>query len=247
MEPFILFGAQHVSTMIWIGIIIVLFCILANFINTKSQNLVAKLIGLSLIIFEITKPFIYIYGFDKPWQTYLPLHMCNFSAVLIGIFLLSREKNQLFFELPFYWGIGGATMAIITPDLDYAWPDIEYFMFFYGHGQIILGIFFALAALKYRPYLQNFWKMAVISILLLLPIYLINVAIGDFTFFDPVVGENVNDLANYWYLMDTPGGASLMDFMPSPPFHMLGVIPLAVVVFFITYLPFLFWDKFKKA
>ena len=147
MEPFILFGAQHVSTMIWTGIIIVLFCILANFINTKSQNLVAKLIGLSLIIFEITKPFIYIYGFDKPWQTYLPLHMCNFSAVLIGIFLLSREKNQLFFELPFYWGIGGATMAIITPDLDYAWPDIEYFMFFYGHGQIILGIFFATMAL----------------------------------------------------------------------------------------------------
>ena len=113
MEPFILFGDQHVSTMIWTGIIIVLFCILGNFINTKSQDLVAKLIGLSLIIFEITKPFIYIYGFDKPWQTYLPLHMCNFSAVLIGIFLLSKEKNQLFFELPFYWGIGGATMAIL--------------------------------------------------------------------------------------------------------------------------------------
>ena len=36
--------------------------------------------------------------------------------------------------------------------------------------------------------------MAVISILLLLPIYLINVAIGDFTFFDPVKGENVNTL-----------------------------------------------------
>ena len=63
MEPFILFGDQHVSTMIWTGIIIVLFCILGNFINTKSQDLVAKLIGLSLIIFEITKPFIYIFGF----------------------------------------------------------------------------------------------------------------------------------------------------------------------------------------
>ena len=45
MEPFILFGDQHVSTMIWTGIIIVLFCILGNFINTKSQDLVAKLIG----------------------------------------------------------------------------------------------------------------------------------------------------------------------------------------------------------
>ena len=49
-------------------------------------------------------------------------------------------------------------MAIITPDLDYAWPDIEYFMFFYGHGQIILGIFFALAVLKYRHISKTFGK-----------------------------------------------------------------------------------------
>ena len=100
-------------------------------------------------------------------------------------------------------------------------------------GQIILGIFFALAVLKYRPYLQNFWKMAVITILLLIPVLVINLIIG---------GE-----ANYWYLMDTPDGESLMDLMPAPPFHMLGVAPLALVVFFITYIPFLIWDKTKKA
>ena len=140
-EPFILFGDQHVLSLIYSGVIIIFLCLLANFINTKSQDMAAKIIGSSLIAFEITKPFIYIYGFDRPWQTFLPLHMCNFSAVLIGIFLLTKKKDQMFFELPFYWGIGGATMALITPDLDYAWPDIEYFMFFYGHGQIVLGIF----------------------------------------------------------------------------------------------------------
>ena len=171
-EPFILFGDQHVLSLIYSGVIIIFLCLLGNFINTKNQDMAAKVIGVSLLVFEIAKPFIYIYGFDRPWQTFLPLHMCNFSAVLIGIFLLTKKKDQMFFELPFYWGIGGATMALITPDLDYAWPDIEYFMFFYGHGQIVLGIFFALAVLKYRPYLQNFLKMAAISLLLLIPIYL---------------------------------------------------------------------------
>ena len=248
-EPFILFGDQHVLSLAYSGVIIILLCLLGNFINTKNQDIAAKVIGVSLLVFEIAKPFIYIYGFDRPWQTFLPLHMCNFSAVLIGIFLLTKEKerNQMFFELPFYWGIGGATMALITPDLDYAWPDIEYFMFFYGHGQIVLGIFFALAVLKYRPYLQNFLKMAAISLLLLIPIYIINLIIGDFTYVDPVTGETISEIANYWYLMDTPGGASLMDFMPAAPFHMLGVIPLSFAVFFLLYLPFLVWDKFKKA
>ena len=163
-EPFILFGDQHVLSLIYSGVIIIFLCLLGNFINTKNQDMAAKVIGVSLLVFEITKPFIYIYGFDRPWQTFLPLHMCNFSAVLIGIFLLTKKKDQMFFELPFYWGIGGATMALITPDLDYAWPDIEYFMFFYGHGQIVLGIFFALAVLKYRPYLQNFLKLSLIHI-----------------------------------------------------------------------------------
>ena len=86
----------------------------------------------------------------------------------------------MFFELPFYWGVGGATMALVTPDLDFAWPDIEYFMFFYGHGQILLGIFFALTVLKYRPRLENFLKMALITILLLIPMNFINILINIF-------------------------------------------------------------------
>ena len=65
--------------------------------------------------------------------------MCNFSAVLIGIFLLTKERNQMFFELPFYWGIGGATMALVTPDLDYAWPWST--LCFFMVTQIVLGIF----------------------------------------------------------------------------------------------------------
>ena len=43
--------------------------------------------------------------------------------------------------------------------------------------------------------------MAVITILLLIPVLVVNLIIG---------GE-----ANYWYLMDTPDGESLMDLMPA--------------------------------
>ena len=224
-EPFILFGEQHTQALTYSFLIIAVLCVIGNFLSNKVQDIFAKLIGISLLVFEVTKPFIYIYGFDKPWETYLPLHMCNFSAVLIGIFLLQKKKNQMFFELPFYWGVGGATMALLTPDLTEAWPDIEFFMFFYGHGQIILGIFFALAVLKHRPYLENFFKMAVITILLLVPILIVNFVIG---------GE-----ANYWYLMDTPEGESLMDFMPSPPISHVGCSAISIDCIFYNLFTFL--------
>ena len=58
--------------------------------------------------------------------------------------------------------------------------------------------------------------MAVITILLLVPIYIINLIIGV-NLVDPVTGETVSEIANYWYLMDTPGGESLMDLMPAAP------------------------------
>ena len=69
-------------------------------------------------------------------------------------------------------------------------------------------------------------------------IYTINLTINFFVESAP---------ANYWYLMDKPAGDSLAVFMPEAPYHILGIAPLALIVFFITYVPFLLWDKFKKA
>ena len=93
-EPFVLFGALHTDALIYSFFIILILCVLGNFLNNKVQENAGKLIGVSLLLFEATKPFIYIYGFDRPWETYLPLHMCNFSAVLIGIFLLQRSEER---------------------------------------------------------------------------------------------------------------------------------------------------------
>ena len=62
MEPFILFGDQHTQTLIWSTIIIIAICVAANFANNSSQSILTKIIGLSLLVFEATKPFIYIFS-----------------------------------------------------------------------------------------------------------------------------------------------------------------------------------------
>ena len=100
-EPFILFGEQHTQALTYSFLIIAVLCVIGNFLSNKVQDIFAKLIGISLLVFEVTKPFIYIYGFDKPWETYLPLHMCNFSAVLIGIFLYKKRRIKCFLNYPF--------------------------------------------------------------------------------------------------------------------------------------------------
>ena len=50
-------------------------------------------------------------------------------------------------------------MALLTPDLTEAWPDIEFFMFFYGHGQIILGILGVVSGAN----MLKLWKYVVLG------------------------------------------------------------------------------------
>jgi len=46
--------------------------------------------------------------------------------------------------------------------------------------------------------------------------------------------------------MAKPNGASLLDFFPDPPFHILVVIPIAIGIFYLIYLPYFIKDKLKE-
>ena len=63
---------------------------------------------------------------------------------------------------------------------------------------------YATISLGNRPYAKDILKVSAITALILLPIvYVINLLLGE--------------PANFWYLMDRPAGASLMDQFPDPP------------------------------
>jgi len=153
--------------------------------------------------------------------------MCDLSAFSIAYYLWKREK--IFFNCAFFWGIGGATMALLTPDVDYAFPNAVFIPFFYGHGLVLLGVGYASIALQQRPYLRDVHKVIGISLVGMGFIYLFNIILGEG--------------ANFWYLLDKPDSDTLMNFFPDPPFHILVTIPIAICFFYIIYLPFWIKDK----
>ena len=59
-EPFILFGEQHTQALTYSFLIIAVLCVIGNFLSNKVQDIFAKLIGISLLVFEVTKP-LYIF------------------------------------------------------------------------------------------------------------------------------------------------------------------------------------------
>ena len=94
-----------------------------------------------------------------------------------------------------------------------------------------------------RPTLRETHQVTFLTLFVLLPaIYLANFILGEI----PPGSASEQLITNYWYLMAKPDGASLLDFFPDPPFHILVVIPITIGIFYLIYLPYFIKDKLKE-
>ncbi|NCX30728.1 MAG: TIGR02206 family membrane protein [Proteobacteria bacterium] len=230
-SPFVLFGNIHLVTML--GILLTSI-FLPKIYKTKSEeqkSIMTKIIAMILIAHVVISPYKDLYILEVPynWREVLPFHMCDLSEIFLAWFLLGGPK--ILYKCAFFWGLGGASMAILTPDITF--HDLDYAFFMIGHGMIIIGIMFATVALGNRPYANDILKVSFITAFILLPItYLINYLLGE--------------PANFWYLMAKPEGASLMDMFPEPPYHLIVLVPLAIATFYLIYTPYFIKDFIKK-
>ena len=226
--PFQLFGIVHLLT---IFTVIVVSIFLPKLYKDKSENqksLMNKIIASIIAAHVIISPYkdLYLLATPYDWRETIPLHMCDLSEIFLIWFLLGGPR--ILYLCAFFWGLGGASMAILTPDISH--HDLDYIFFMIGHGMIIVGIMYATVSLGNRPYAKDILKVSAITAFILLPIvYVINLILGD--------------PANFWYLMAKPDGASLMDVFPEPPLHLLVITPLAIAVFYLIYLPYFIKDR----
>ena len=230
-NPFILFGTTHIVTIIAITLISIFLPLIYKTKSEYQKSIMTKAIAFVIFCHVIISPYKDLYLLENPynWREVLPFHMCDLSEIFLIFFLLGGPS--ILYKCAFFWGLAGATMAIITPDIEFL--DLDYAFFMVGHGMIIIGIMYATVALDNRPYAKDILTVSLITALILLPItYLINYILGE--------------PANFWYLMQKPAGASLMDAFPEPPYHLLVTTPLAILMFCLIYIPYLVKDRAKS-
>jgi hypothetical integral membrane protein (TIGR02206 family) len=230
-SPFILFGNIHIITMLIILAVSILLPMIYKNKSEVQKSVMTKMIAYIVIAHVVISPYKDLFLLENPynWREVLPFHMCDLSEIFLAWFLLGGPK--ILYKCAFFWGIGGATMAIITPDISH--HDLDYAFFMIGHGMIVIGIMYATVALNNRPYAKDILIVSLITACVLLPItYTINLLLGE--------------PANFWYLMAKPAGASLMDAFPEPPYHLLVLTPLAIATFVIIYVPYFIKDRLQK-
>jgi len=181
-----------------------------------------------LIVYGIFK---HLYGplvLKEPWEIWLPFHMCQIANFLIAYALLSGKRGLLI-DVIYFWTFGGASMAMLTPDIAWGWPDPNYIMFMVTHGLLLGGALFFTIVEGYRPYRSSIWRAFRLSVLVMVAMIPLNHLVG---------GQ-----ANYFYLRYPPVAGSVMDFLPEPLGHIPFIVLLGYLVFWLVYMPYLIKDS----
>lgn len=150
----------------------------------------------------------------------LPLQLCDLTLWLTVVSALTLKVEV--YEVAYFGGLGGSTMALVTPDLWAPFPSYPTVYFFLSHGFVVATLI-ALGAgglvVLRRGSVWRAWKV--------LNLFAAGVAIFDFTF-----------KTNYMYLCAKPASGSLLDYFGPWPVYILSGEVFALGIFWLLWLPF---------
>jgi len=224
------YGLPHLTV---IFLTIVLPFALAAFVRrTRSTGLEKVIIEVlsAVLILNYVVFLVFIRGHGiVDWRQMLPMQMCDWGMVVVIVAMWTG--NQRWFEVAYFWGIGGTLQAVLTPNLRYGFPDWRFISFFTLHSGIIVGVIFLMLTRGYRPY-----PMSIVRVWLWSELYfVVTLAVDKFTGF------------NYGFLLHKPEAFSILSFLSdSWPLYLLQMHAVALLFFLVLYAPFAVFDATKQ-
>src|SRR5437667_6082312 len=216
MEPeFQPYGLPHLTI---IALTIVLpFDLAAIVRRTRSQRLENIIIGVlsAVLVLNYVVYLIFIRSRGAvDWRQMLPMQMCDWGMVVVIVAMLTG--NQRWFEVAYFWGIGGTLQAVLTPNLRFGFPDWRFISFFTSHCGIIVSVVFLMLTRRYRPY-----PMSIVRVWLWSEFYFVVTLIVD-----ELTG------VNYGFLLHKPEAFSILSFLSdSRPLYLLQLHAVALLLF----------------
>ncbi|MFZ5927038.1 MAG: TIGR02206 family membrane protein [Acidobacteriota bacterium] len=216
---FVLFGARHWGVILAIPLAAALLRLAAG-PGARRGRAVRLAAGIFLAVNELVWYAYRLYTEGGRFPEALPLNLCDLSLWMTVFTLLTL--NRWLFDATWFVGIGGASMAVLTPELWAPFWSYPTMYFFTAHGGVIAALVFLAWAGMARPRRNAFWRA-------MLVLHAWAAFVGTF---------NLVFHTNYMYLCGKPHAPSLLDFMGPWPWYILTGDAVAVVVFGLLALPF---------
>jgi hypothetical integral membrane protein (TIGR02206 family) len=196
--------------------------------SSRAENIIVGVLSAVLILnYVVYLIFVRSQG-TVTWQQMLPLQLCDWGIVVVLVAIWTG--NQRWFEVAYFWGIGGTLQAVLTPNLRFGFPDWRFISFFTSHSGIIIGVVFLMLIRRYRPY-----PMSIVRVFLWSEFYFVVTLIAD-----ELTGFN------YGFLLHKPEAFSILSFLSdSRPLYLLQMHGVALLFFLGLYAPFAIFDLLR--
>lgn len=228
MEPrFEMFSISHLMAIILTLISALLLYTFRKRIkeNLRVENICRYAIVFILLAGEILLQYWYVITGNWKVEYGLPLQLCDFS-IFMSVWMLIFRSYRIF-EIVYFTGVGGALVAIVSPELWLGFPHFRYYHFFISHAAIILASLNMVWIHGFKPKFISLGKM-----LLFLNVF------GAFVF---VVNSIVD--ANYMFISKPTYNNTFLNHLGPYPWYLLSLEGITLVISFLLYLPFYFIEK----
>lgn len=159
----------------------------------------------------------------------LPLNLCDWAQGALIVALLTR--NQIAYELGYFWGLGGTLQAVITPDVGRDFPDIQFLLFMLDHAGLIAALLYLTLGAGLRPVPASLPRVIAATLF-----YVAMAAIADYAFG-----------TNYGFLRGKGDQVSLLTFLAPWPWYIAELVLIGFVSLAVYYAPFFLLDRFRRA
>ncbi len=154
------------------------------------------------------------------FPSHLPLEFCDITLWLMVMVLFTR--SPALFDLAYYGGLAGSSMALLTPNLWERFPSLSTVQFFIAHGLVVAAALFLVWSGQARPR-----PGSLLRALLFTNAWAVLDGVFDAIF-----------KSNYMFLRAKPARVSLLNFLGPWPWYIAAGEGVALVLFLLLYLPF---------
>lgn len=226
-SQFVPFGTSHLAALGTTALFIAVLGWLSRNRREGILRLLEKVLGCALLAVPVFSAIALAIVGALDLTTGLPLQYCDLATICGGIALLTHR--QLAVEIVYFFGLAGTLQGLLTPALQYDFPDPRYFHFFLLHGGVVSAALHLVWNRGLRPRPWSIARMIGVTLAYSAVAMLVNWLTG----------------ANYGFFCGKPANPSMMDHLGPWPWYIASLLGVAIAFYTVLDVPF--WRGRMKA
>jgi hypothetical integral membrane protein (TIGR02206 family) len=219
-RPFVLFGPDH---LVALGATLAVALLLVVAIRRDASRRAWRTVGPAFAALIAGAIAVYVALLARAGtldlRDVLPVHLCDLLLLIAIVALFTRRPLPS--ELLYFWGGAGTLMALLTPDVRWAWPHERFVIFFGFHAVVVVAAAVVTFGYGVAPRPGAVWRVFLFTNVYALAVFALNRAWGT----------------NYLFLSRKPRGATLLDYFGPWPWYILVADVVALGLFLLLEAP----------